>query len=118
MRCRARLCLLTVRNVQRETRVRAHVCVVCCTFVNVCECDCVIDSVVRAHATCCVRTYTYLICVSKETNTLDIDIDLYREYTFVYSLYIDSYITELQGNSLIYVRFVYTRIAEQFTYIR
>ena len=78
----------------------------------------VIVSVVRARATSCTRAYTYLIRVSKKTNTLDKDIDLYREYTFVYPLYIDTYITELLGNSLIYVRFVYTRIAEQFKYIR
>ena len=77
----------------------------------------VIVSVVCARATNCTRAYTYLTRVSKKTNTLDKDIDLYREYMFVYSLYIDTYITELQGNSLIYVRFVYTRIAEQFTYI-
>lgn len=78
----------------------------------------VIVSVVRARATSCTRAYTYLTRVSKKTNTLDKDIDLYREYTFVYPLYIDTYITELLGNSLIYVRSVYTRIAEQFTYIR
>ena len=87
-------------------------------FVNVCDCNCVIDSVVCARATSSTRAlYTYLTRVSKETNTLDKDIDLYREYMFVYPLYIEAYITELLGNSLIYVRFVYTRIAEQFTYI-
>ena len=108
---------LTVRNVQRETCVYMRVCVVRCTFVNVRDCD--------YDCKCCVRAcdnythaYTYLTRVSKETNTLDKDIDLYREYTFVYPLYIDTYITELQGNSLIYARFVYTRIAEQFKYIR
>ena len=78
----------------------------------------VIVSVVRARATSCTRAYTYLTRVSKKTNTLDKDIDLYREYMFVYPLYIDMYITELLGNSLIYVRFIYTRIAEQFTYVR
>ena len=78
----------------------------------------VIVSVVCTRATSDTRAYTYLIHVSKKTNTLNIDIDLYRGYMFVYSLYIDTYITELQGNSLIYIRFVYTRIAEQFTYIR
>ena len=78
----------------------------------------VIVSVVRACATSCTRAYTYLTRVSKKTNTLDKDIDLYREYTFVYPLYVKAYITELLSNSLIYVRFVYTRIAEQFTYIR
>ena len=110
--------MLTVRNVQREMRVCVRVCVVRCTFVNVRDCDCVIDSVVRARATSGTRAHTYLTRVSKKTNTLDKDIDLYREYTFVYPLYIDTYITELLGNSLIYVRFVYTRIAEQFKYIR
>ena len=78
----------------------------------------VIVSVMCARAMCGVQRRTYLIRVSKKTNTLDIDIDLYRGYTFVYSLYIDTYITELQGNSLIYARFIYTRIAEQFKYIR
>ena len=77
----------------------------------------VIVSVVRARATSCTCAYMYLTCVSKKTNTLDKDIDLYREYTIVYPLYIDTYITELLGNSLIYVRSVYTRIVEQFTYI-
>ena len=78
----------------------------------------VIVSVVCAHATSCTCAYTYLTRGSKKTNMLDKDIDLYREYTFVYPLYIDTYITELLGNSLIYIRSVYTRIAEQFTYIR
>ena len=95
-----------------------RVCMVCCMFVNVRDCDCVIDSVVRVCATSGTRAYTYLTCVSKKTNTLDKDIDLYREYMFVYPLYIKAYITELLGNSLIYVRFVYTRIAEQFKYTR
>ena len=48
----------------------------------------VIVSVVRACVTSCTRAYTYLTRVSKKTNTLDKDIDLYREYTFVYPLYI------------------------------
>ena len=94
-----------------------HVRVVRCTFVNVCDCDCVIVIVVCARATGVTHAYTYLTRVSKKTNTLEKDIDLYREYTFVYPLYIDTYITELLGNSLMYVRFVYTRIAEQFKYI-
>ena len=98
-------------------RVCVHVCMVCCMFVNVHNCDCVIESVVCVCTMCCVCVHTYLIHVSKKTNTLNIDINLYRGYTFVYSLYIDTYITELQGNSLIDVRFIYTRIAEQFTYI-
>ena len=101
----------------RKRHVFEYACV-CCMFVNIRDCDCVIDSVVFVHAMSCVHKPTYLIRVSKETNTLDKDIDLYREYTFVYPLYIDTYITELQGNSLIYARFVYTRIAEQFKYIR
>ena len=92
-------------------------CVVCCMLVNICDCDCVIDIVVCTCVTCGVYSYTYLIHINKKTNTLDIDIDLYRGYTFVYLLYIDTYITELQGNSLIYIRLVYTRIVEQFTYI-
>ena len=95
-----------------------RVCVVRCTFVNVRDCDCVIVSVVCVRTTSDTRAYTYLTRVSKKTNTLDKDIDLYREYTFVYPLYIEAYITELLGNSLIYVRFVYTRIAEQFKYTR
>ena len=110
--------MLAVCNVQREARVCVHVCVVRCTFVNVRDCDCVIVSVVHARATSGTRAYTYLICVSKKTNMLDKDIDLYREYTFVYPLYIEAYITELLGNSLIYIRFIYTRIAEQFKYTR
>ena len=84
-----------------------HVRVVCGMFVNVRDCDCVIVFV----CTCVMsytRAYTYLTRVSKKTNTLDKDIDLYREYTFVYPLYIEAYITELLSNSLIYVRFVYT----------
>ena len=84
-----------------------HVRVVCGMFVNVHDCDCVIVFVC-ARATSYTRAYTYLTRVSKETNTLDKDIDLYRKYTFVYPLYIDTYITELLGNSLIYVRSVYT----------
>ena len=85
--------------------------------MNVRDCDCDCECCVRARDDY-THTYTYLTRVSKETNTLDKDIDLYREYTFVYPLYIGAYITELLGNSLIYVRFVYTRIAEQFKYIR
>jgi len=103
-----------------RVRVRCvfvHVCVVRCMFVNVRDCDCDIVGVC-ACATSCTHAYIYLTRVSKETNTLDKDIDLYREYTFVYSLYIKTYITELLGNSLIYVRFIYTQIAEQFKYIR
>ena len=74
-----------------ETRVCVHVCMVCGMFVNIHDCDCVIVSVVRAHVMSCMCAYTYLTCVSKKTNTLDKDIDLYREYTFVYPLYIDTY---------------------------
>ena len=95
-----------------------HVRVVRCTFVNVRDCDCDCEYCACARDKLYARIHTYLIRVSKKTNTLDKDIDLYREYTFVYPLHIDTYITELLGNSLIYVRFVYTRIAEQFTYIR
>ena len=52
----------------------------------------VIVIVVCARATS-TRAYTYLTRVSKETNTLDKDIDLYKEYMFVYPLYIEVYIT-------------------------
>ena len=86
-----------------------YVHVVCGMFVNVrdCDCDCVIVFVCT-RATSYTRAYTYLTRVSKKTNTLDKDIDLYREYMFVYPLYVEAYITELLSNSLIYVRFVYT----------
>ena len=100
----------TVRNVQKETCVCVRVCVVCCTFVDIrdCDCDCDCECCARARDELYARIHTYLTRVSKKTNTLDKDIDLYREYMFVYPLYIDTYITELLGNSLIYVRFVYT----------
>ena len=42
-----------------------------CMFVNVHDCDCVIEVVVHAHVTCGVYEHTYLIRVSKKTNMLD-----------------------------------------------
>ena len=56
----------------------------------------VIVSVVRARAMSCTRAYTYLTCVSKKTNTLDKDIDLYRKYTFIYPLEQFTYIRQIR----------------------